>query len=96
MVHSIAVPTQVYPLYETGFRAHRKQTLPENHQESMQLYGNFARVAEKHPQSWNYEKPAETEQSIGTVTKKNRMICHPCVYSFMAPVADYTFANAGI
>ncbi|KAL4893126.1 hypothetical protein BDV59DRAFT_207930 [Aspergillus ambiguus] len=76
-LHSIGLPIQVYPLYEAGFRALRKQTLAENHQESAELYGNFAQIAEKIPVSWNYGKPAETANSIATVSKKNRMICTP-------------------
>jgi hypothetical protein len=43
------------------------------------LYARFAKVAAEHPASWNYGKPAETEESIGTVSKNNRMICLPCM-----------------
>jgi hypothetical protein len=77
-IHSIGAPIHVYPLYENGFRAHRRQSILQNNQESARLYGDFAKVAEKNPVAWNYGKPAETEKSIGTVTKKNRMISFPC------------------
>lgn len=76
--HSIGVPIQVYPLYENAFRAHRNQSLEENDKESAQLYANFAKVAEQNPLAWNFGKPAEAEDTIRTVTKKNRMICYPC------------------
>jgi len=76
-IHSIGAPIHVYPLYENGFRAHRRQSILQNNQESARLYGDFAKVAEKNPVAWNYGKPAETEKSIGTVTKKNRMISFP-------------------
>ncbi|KAL5362554.1 hypothetical protein BJX96DRAFT_177256 [Aspergillus floccosus] len=76
-LHSIGLPIQVYPLYEAGFRALRQQTYAENHRESAELYANFAEIAAKNPLSWNYGKPAETASSIGTVSKKNRMICSP-------------------
>jgi hypothetical protein len=72
----------VYPLYENAFRAHRNQALQENNKESARLYGDFAKVAEKNPLAWNFGKPAATEDTIGTVTKKNRLICSPCMYSF--------------
>ncbi|QVM07084.1 hypothetical protein D8B26_001787 [Coccidioides posadasii str. Silveira] len=76
-IHSIGLPVQIYPLYENGFRARRSQSLQDNHRESAELYGEFARVAEKNPLAWSYGKPAETPQSIGTVTKRNRLICSP-------------------
>ena len=82
--HSIGAPIYVYPLYENGFRALRGQSLAENNEESAELYAQFAKVAEKHPISWFHGKPAETRESIGTVTKKNRMICYPCNTRFMS------------
>jgi hypothetical protein len=44
------------------------------------MYAEFAKVAEKNPLAWNYGQPAATEEIIGTVSKKNRMICFPCTY----------------
>ena len=76
-IHSIGAPIHVYPLFENGFRAHRGQSIQQNNQESAQLYAEFAQVASQNPYAWNYGKPAETESSIGTVTKRNRMICFP-------------------
>ncbi|KAK2739194.1 hypothetical protein FQN57_006637 [Myotisia sp. PD_48] len=76
-IHSVGLPIQVYPLYENAFRAHRGQSLEANEKESAKLYAEFSRVAEKNPVAWSYGKPAETEQSLATVTKKNRLICYP-------------------
>lgn len=76
--HSIGAPLQIYPLFENGFRAHRGQSIEDNDKESARLYSDFAKVAAKNPMSWNYGKVAETEESIGAVTKRNRMICFPC------------------
>jgi hypothetical protein len=42
------------------------------------MYAEFAKVAEKNQYAWNYSAPAQTEQSIKTVSDKNRMICFPC------------------
>jgi hypothetical protein len=78
-IHGIGAPIQVYPLYENAFRAHRKQTVTENNAESAKLYAEFAKVAECQPYAWNYGKAAATEQHIGTPSKKNRMICFPCI-----------------
>lgn len=77
-IHSIGAPIQVYPLYENAYRAARGQSIADNNKESAQLYAEFAKVAEKNKAAWNYGKPAETQDSIGTVTKRNRMICFPC------------------
>ncbi|EPS44194.1 hypothetical protein H072_1830 [Dactylellina haptotyla CBS 200.50] len=75
-LHDIGAPIHVYPLFENGYRAHRKQTIQENHQASAKLYGDFAKVAEKNPNAWNYGKEV-TAETIGTIGKKNRMICFP-------------------
>ena len=84
--HSIGLPVHVYPLYENAFRAHRGQSIAENNKESARLYAEFAKVAEKHPNAWNYGKPAETEETIGAVTKRNRMICFPCEFPVNPPL----------
>ncbi|KIW15973.1 hypothetical protein PV08_06023 [Exophiala spinifera] len=76
-VQGITDPIQIYPLYENGLRAHRKQSLRDNHNESATLYADFAKVAEHQPYAWNYGKPAKSKEEIGTVTKRNRMICLP-------------------
>lgn len=77
-LHSVGAPIHIYPLYENGFRAHRGQSIKDNHDESTALYADFSKVAASNPYAWNYGKEAETAQSIGTVSKKNRMICFPC------------------
>ena len=78
--HSIGLPIQVYPMYENALRAHRSQSMQENNTESARLYAEFAKVAEQNPVAWNFGKAAATEETIGTVSKKNRMICYPCTH----------------
>lgn len=85
-MHSVGLPLHVYPLYENGLRAYRKQSLRENMKESAKLYAEFSKVAEKNPLSWNFGKPAETEQSLSTVTGKNRMICYPCMLQIVCGI----------
>jgi len=80
--HSIGAPIHVYPLFENGFRAHRGQSIQENNKESAQLYAEFAKVAETNPAAWNYKQDAASEEFIGTVSQKNRMICFPCRDNF--------------
>ncbi|KUJ06859.1 uncharacterized protein LY89DRAFT_661468 [Mollisia scopiformis] len=76
-LHSIGLPIHVYPLYENGFRAHRRQSVEQNNKESSELYADFAKIAEENELAWNYGQPAATGEIIGTVSKKNRMICFP-------------------
>lgn len=66
------------PLYENAFRAHRGQTLQGNNDESAALYAAFAEVAARNEYSWNYGKPPAKEEEIGTVSRRNRLICSPC------------------
>ncbi|RMZ90602.1 hypothetical protein DV736_g2164, partial [Chaetothyriales sp. CBS 134916] len=75
--HDIGVPIHIYPLYENGFRAHRRQTIKENNNESARLYGDFAKVAAKQKYAWTYGKEPASKEYIGTVSKKNRLICFP-------------------
>jgi hypothetical protein len=77
-VHKIGLPIHVYPLYENAFRAQRGQSIVENNVESARLYAEFAKVAEGNPLAWSYGERAKTEGEIGTVGKRNRMICYPC------------------
>lgn len=51
--------------------------MQENHRESARLYAEFARVAERNEVAWN-QGNANGEEVIGTVSKRNRMICYPC------------------
>ncbi|KAG9882847.1 hypothetical protein KCV05_g20350, partial [Aureobasidium melanogenum] len=75
-LHKIGLPIHIYPLYENGFRARRKQSIRENHEESSALYAQFAEVAKENTLAWNHGKAASKEE-IGNVSKKNRMICFP-------------------
>lgn len=76
--HSVGLPIHVYPMYENAFRAHRGQSIQENNHESAELYADFAKAAENNSLAWNYGQSAATEEVIGTVSKRNRMICFPC------------------
>lgn len=81
--HHIGNPIHVYPLYENAFRAHKGQSIEDNHAESAQLYADFAQVASKNAYSWSSGNAPDTAEAIGSVTKKNRMICFPCMPTSM-------------
>ncbi|EPS28018.1 hypothetical protein PDE_02963 [Penicillium oxalicum 114-2] len=75
--YGLGLPTQVYAMYEAALRAHRGQSLAENHHESSELYAEYARVAAQNPIAWTHGKEPDSAEKIGKVTKKNRMICLP-------------------
>jgi acetyl-CoA acetyltransferase len=75
-IHGIGAPIQVYALYENSLRAQKGQSFQENHNESARMYAEFAEVSSKNPVSWHYGK-ADSKETIGTVSPKNRMICTP-------------------
>ncbi|KAH0377331.1 hypothetical protein KCU92_g9286, partial [Aureobasidium melanogenum] len=75
--HMIGAPIQVYPLFENGLRAQRGQSMEDNNTESAKLYAQFAQVANKNPLAWSFPRTSETEETIGRVSSKNRMICFP-------------------
>lgn len=57
-----------------------------NHAESAELYAEFAKAAEGNEYAWSSRSQTETAESIGAVSKKNRMICLPCESpSYMPP-----------
>lgn len=76
--YGVGNPIHVYPLYEAGLRAHRGQSLKANHEESAQLYAEFADVADGNEFAWAYGAERETRESITRVGGRNRMICSPC------------------
>lgn len=65
-------------MLENSFRAHRNQSWAENHAESAEMYAEFAQVAQQNPNAWFHGGPEQTAESIGTVSRQNRMICWPC------------------
>ena len=75
--HGIGAPIQVYPLYENALRAHRGQLISQNHSESAQMYSDFAETASHNEYAWSGGKPCEHEETIRTLSKRNRMICFP-------------------
>ncbi|PGH10239.1 hypothetical protein AJ79_05494 [Helicocarpus griseus UAMH5409] len=75
--HGLSQPTQIYAMYENSFRADQGEQPSKNHEDSSKLYAEFAQIAAANPNAWRHGMPADTAEKIGTVTKKNRMICSP-------------------
>jgi acetyl-CoA acetyltransferase len=75
-LHGLGAPIQVYALYENGLRAKEKDTFARNHDESAQMYSEFAQVSASNPFSW-HSGQADSKETIGTVSARNRMINTP-------------------
>ncbi len=76
--HSMGLPIHVYPLYEHGRQAHKRQTAQQNAHESANLYAAFDEIGSKNEYSWNFKEAPKSAEYIGTIAKRNRMICDPC------------------
>lgn len=74
----MGLPIHVYPLYEHGRQAHKRQTAQQNAQESGSMYAAFDEIGSKNEYSWNYKESPKSAEYIATVAKRNRMICDPC------------------
>lgn len=71
----LAMPIQIYPLFENALRAARGQSLAE-HRESMgRLFHPFTSLAARNPYSWFQTERSADE--LVRVTDANRMICFP-------------------
>lgn len=77
----MGLPIHVYPLYENGRRAHKRQTAQQNAQESATMYAAFDKIASDNEYSWNYKESPKSAELIGSVSKRNRLICQPCTFS---------------
>jgi len=73
--HGLAVPVQVYPIFENALRVHYERSIDEHQQKVGELYENFSQVAADHPDAW-FKKPSSVESLI-TPSAKNRYIGFP-------------------
>lgn len=79
----MGLPIHVYPLYENGRRAHLRQSAQENNHESATMYSAFDAISSENQYSWNYGEPKKSAEVIGTVSKRNRLICDPCKWAVL-------------
>ncbi|MCG8592342.1 MAG: acetyl-CoA acetyltransferase [Proteobacteria bacterium] len=73
--YGLALPTQVYPIFENAMRAHRGLDLETHRQRLGALCERFARVASENPHAWF--PTARSAAEIATATETNRMIAYP-------------------
>ena len=75
MSRAMALPTQIYPIFENAIRAASGASLDDHAQRISELWARFSAVAAKNPFAWS---PTElTADEIRTVTAENRLIGFP-------------------
>jgi acetyl-CoA C-acetyltransferase len=75
MARSLALPTQVYPIFENAVRAAAGEGIDEHQEKVADLWARFSQVAAGNPHAWTPE--ARSADEIRTVTPDNRMIGFP-------------------
>jgi acetyl-CoA C-acetyltransferase len=75
MAHAAAIPTQVYPLFETALRSDAGRTVDEHQQHASALWSHFAAVSAANPYAWT--TTAFTPDEIRTVSPDNRVVGFP-------------------
>lgn len=73
--YGLAVPVDVYPLYENAARAAWGQTLAEGQAESALIWSRFSQIAAENDAAW-LRKPVSAEE-IATPDANNRPIAFP-------------------
>ena len=69
------MPTQIYPLFESAIRAHRKETHYEHRMRISSLWEGFNRVAVANEHAW--VQTSMTAEEIMEPTADNRMVGYP-------------------
>lgn len=73
--YGLAMPVDVYPLYENAGRAAYRQTLAEGQRESGEIWSRFSQIAAQTPAAWIHAP--RTSEEVLTPTADNRPIAFP-------------------
>jgi len=75
MSRAMALPTQIYPIFENAIRAASGASLDDHARHISELWARFSAVAAKNPYAWSQTEL--TAEEIRTVTVDNRLIGFP-------------------
>jgi acetyl-CoA C-acetyltransferase len=75
MARSLALPTQIYPVFENAVRAASGRSIDEHERVVAGLWSRFSAVAADNPYAWSPH--SLTAEEIATVTAVNRLIGFP-------------------
>ena len=71
----IALPIQIYPMFETALRAAAQRSVHDHQQLISELWSRFSKVAEGNPNAWLQK--SYTPEQIRTASPTNRMVGFP-------------------
>ena len=75
MARSLALPTQIYPVFENSVRSASSRSIEEHERVIARLWSRFSAVAADNPYAWS--PAALTADEIAKVTPVNRLIGFP-------------------
>ncbi|MEY2477847.1 MAG: acetyl-CoA C-acetyltransferase [Actinomycetota bacterium] len=75
MARAMALPTQVYPIFENALRVAAGESVDEHQEKVARLWAAFSEVGARNPHAWT--PTARSAEEIRTVTADNRMIGFP-------------------
>lgn len=75
MARALAMPTQVYPVFENAVRAAAGEGVDDHQEKVSRLWSRFSAVGAANPHAWT--PTFRTPEEIRTVTADNRMIGFP-------------------
>ena len=75
LARHIALPIQIYPMFETALRASTQRSVQNHQQFISELWSRFSKVAESNPHAWMQK--SYTAEQIQNATPANRMIGFP-------------------
>ena len=75
LARHIALPIQIYPMFETALRASAQRSVQNHQQFISELWSRFSKVAESNPHAWMQK--SYTAEQIQNTTPTNRMIGFP-------------------
>ena len=75
MARALALPTQIYPVFENAVRAASGRSIDEHERVIAELWSRFSAVAQDNPHAWSMA--ARRADAIATVTPDNRLIGFP-------------------
>jgi acetyl-CoA C-acetyltransferase len=75
LAHSIMLPIEIYPMFETALRYRDKRTVAEHQKYISELWSRFSDVAASNPHAWIQQ--SYTAETIRTPSQSNRMVGFP-------------------
>jgi len=89
--YGLQMPTQIYPLFEIGLRAHERRSPPAHEARLARFSASLAAIAAEHPHAWF--RDGKSAEVIGALSAANRMVGYPYT-KFMTSILEVDQAAA--